>query len=99
MEPMNFKEMIAFGPPGWISEKGALHYSSSRTQPISMANPLGGGGGVARPGRTGHASSSADGDAIAIDNTFHAANKRLNLARATRSHMHAFGIGRHQRHA
>jgi hypothetical protein len=40
----------------------------------------------------GMASSSADGEAIAIDNTFHAANKRLNLARATRSHMHAFGI-------
>lgn len=37
-------------------------------------------------------SSSASGEAIAIDNTFHPANKRLNLARATRSHMHAFGI-------
>jgi len=37
-------------------------------------------------------SSSTNGEAIAIDNTFHPANKRLNLARATRSHMHAFGI-------
>ncbi len=40
----------------------------------------------------GMPSSSAEGEAIAIDNTFHPANKRLNLARATRSHMHAFGI-------
>lgn len=33
----------------------------------------------------------ATGEALAIDNTLHPANKRLALARAIRSHLHAFG--------
>lgn len=37
-------------------------------------------------------SAAQPGDFIAIDNTFHPANPRLNLAVATRSHFHAFGI-------
>lgn len=37
-------------------------------------------------------STSVEDETIVIDNTFHPANKRLSLAKATRSHMHAFGI-------
>jgi len=33
-----------------------------------------------------------EGEALAIDNTLHPANARLALAKATRSHVHAFGL-------
>ena len=37
-------------------------------------------------------SGSSPDQAVGIDNTVHPANSRLNLATATRSHMHAFGV-------
>lgn len=40
----------------------------------------------------GIASASEPGEAIAIDNTAHPVNKRLSLAKAIRSSIHAFGI-------
>ncbi len=40
----------------------------------------------------GVASPSKRGEPLYIDNTLHPANPRLALARATRSHLHAFGI-------
>jgi len=40
----------------------------------------------------GIASAVAPGEAIAIDNTAHPVNRRLSLARATRSNLHAFGL-------
>ena len=40
----------------------------------------------------GVSSLSAEGDCIALDNTFHAVNKRLNLASAVRNVISAFGI-------
>jgi hypothetical protein len=40
----------------------------------------------------GVASVSAPGEALAIDNGAHPANKRLSLAKATHSAFHAFGI-------
>ena len=40
----------------------------------------------------GIASAVAPGEAITVDNTAHPVNKRLSLAPATRSSLHAFGI-------
>ena len=40
----------------------------------------------------GIASAADPKQAIAIDNTAHPVNSRLSLAKATRSHLHAFGI-------
>jgi hypothetical protein len=40
----------------------------------------------------GIASAVAPGEAITVDNTAHPVNRRLSLARATRSRLHAFGI-------
>lgn len=37
-------------------------------------------------------SAVAPGEAIAVDNTVHPVNRRLSLAKATRSSLHAFGI-------
>ena len=37
-------------------------------------------------------SASSPGEAIAVDNTLHPANKRLSLAKATRSRFNVFGI-------
>ncbi|WP_028996603.1 DUF1326 domain-containing protein [Azohydromonas australica] len=37
-------------------------------------------------------SAVAPGDAIVVDNTVHPVNRRLSLAKATRSSLHAFGI-------
>ncbi len=41
---------------------------------------------------SGVASLKAPGEAICLDNLAHPANSRLALAKATRSHIHAFGI-------
>jgi hypothetical protein len=40
----------------------------------------------------GVASSVKPGEPLFLDNTAHPANARLALAKATRTHMHAFGI-------
>ena len=40
----------------------------------------------------GLASAVAPGEAITLDNTAHPVNRRLSLARATRSRLHAFGL-------
>lgn len=49
-------------------------------------------GGFVDQACEGLSSLVAPGQAIGIDNTAHPVNSRLNLARATRSHMDAFGI-------
>ena len=48
--------------------------------------------GVLDQGVEGVASPAKRGEPLYIDNTLHPANARLALARATRSHLHAFGI-------
>ncbi len=48
--------------------------------------------GVLDQGVEGVASPSKRGEPLYMDNTLHPANARLALARATRSHLHAFGI-------
>jgi hypothetical protein len=40
----------------------------------------------------GVASASKRGEPLYIDNTMHPANARLALAKAARSHLHAFGL-------
>jgi hypothetical protein len=37
-------------------------------------------------------SASVEGEPLYLDNTLHPANRRLALAKATRSHLHAFGM-------
>ncbi len=49
-------------------------------------------GGLVDQACEGVASGSAEGQALAIDNTVHPANGRLFLARATRSMFNVFGI-------
>ena len=48
------------------------------------------------PGRLDQAAAGVAGavpdEAICLDNTLHPANARLALARAERSHLHAFGL-------
>src|SRR5262249_3461258 len=48
--------------------------------------------GALEQGVEGFASPVKEGEFLHVDNTLHPANSSLALARATRSHLHAFGL-------
>jgi hypothetical protein len=68
------------------TESRPIHYQKNgKSRSVSIP-------GVLDQAVEGVSSPASPDEPMCIDNTLHPANKRLALARATRSHLHAFGL-------
>jgi hypothetical protein len=68
------------------TESRPIHYQKNgKSRSVSIP-------GILDQGLEGVSSPSSPDEPMCIDNTLHPVNTRLALARATRSHFHAFGL-------